>query len=87
MRTKPKLAMPLGLTVGLIGLLFTTAPSLNGSAATLFGWARWPEELSLVVVTFGLVLALVGLALALRGRLKAAKPNASRKADPTRRAP
>lgn len=84
MRTKPKLAMPLGLTVGLIGLLFVTAPSASGSAATLFGWSRWPEEVSLVLVTLGLVLALFGLALTLRGRLKTAKPNASRKADPTR---
>lgn len=87
MRTKPKLAMPLGLTVGLIGLLFVTAPSASGSAATLFGWSRWPEELSLVVVTLGLVLALSGLALTLRGLLTAAKPNALRKADPARRAP
>ena len=84
MRTKLKLAMPLGLTVGLIGLLFVTAPSASGSAATLFGWARWPEELSLVVVMLGLGLALFGLVLNLRGRLKAAKPNAARKADPTR---
>ena len=84
MRTKPKLAMPLGLTVGLIGLLFVIAPSASGSAATLFGWSRWPEELSLVVVTLGLVLALSGLVLTLRGRLKAAKRNAARKADPTR---
>lgn len=84
MRTKPKLAMPLGVTVGLIGLLFVTAPSASGSAATLFGWSRWPEEVSLVLVTLGLVLALFGLALTLRGRLKTAKPNASRKADPTR---
>ncbi|MEJ8406451.1 hypothetical protein WKI27_13910 [Brevundimonas vesicularis] len=86
MRTKLKFAMPLGLTVGLVGLLLTTAPSLNGSAATLFGWTRWPQEVSLVLVTLGLVLALFGLALTLRGRLKTAKPNASRKADPTRRA-
>lgn len=86
MRTKLKFAMPLGLTVGLIGLLLTTAPSLNGSAATLFGWTRWPQEVSLVLVTLGLLLALFGLALTLRGRLKTAKPNASRKADPTRRA-
>ena len=84
MRTKLKFAMPLGLTVGLIGLLLTTAPSLNGSAATLFGWTRWPQEVSLVLVTLGLVLALFGLALTLRGRLKAAKRNAARKADPTR---
>ena len=87
MRTNPKFAMPLGLTMGLFGLLLTTAPSLIGSAATLFGWTRWPEELSLVVVTLGLVLALFGLALTLRGRLKAAKPNAPCKADPTRPAP
>lgn len=87
MRTKLKLAMPLGLTIGLIGLLFVTAPSASGSAATLFGWSRWPEEVSLVLVTLGLVLALFGLALTLRGRLKTAKPNASRKADPKRRAP
>ncbi|WP_306002183.1 hypothetical protein [Brevundimonas sp. C43] len=86
MRTKLKFAMPLGLTVGLVGLLLTTAPSLNGSAATLFGWTRWPQEVSLVLVTLGLLLALFGLALTLRGRLKTAKPNASRKADPTRRA-
>lgn len=84
MRAKLKFAMPLGLTVGLIGLLLTTAPSLNGSAATLFGWTRWPQEVSLVLVTLGLVLALFGLALTLRGRLKAAKRNAARKADPTR---
>ena len=87
MRTNPKLAMPLGLTMGLFGLLLTTAPSLNGSAASLFGWARWPEELCHVLVTLGLVLALFGLALSLRGLLKAAKPNASSKADPTRHAP
>lgn len=87
MRTKLKFAMPLGLTVGLIGLLLTTAPSLNGSAATLFGWTRWPQEVSLVLVTLGLVLALFGLALTLGGRLKTAKPNASSKADPTRHAP
>lgn len=87
MRTKLKFTMPLGLTVGLIGLLLTTAPSLNGSTATLFGWARWPQELSFVVVTLGLVLALFGLALTLRGRLKTAKPSASRKADPMRPAP
>lgn len=86
MRTKPTLAMPLGLTVGLIGLLLVTAPSASGSAATLFGWSRWPEEVGLVVVTLGLGLALFGLVLTLRGRLKAAKPNAPRKADPTRRA-
>lgn len=86
MRTKLKFAMPLGLTVGLVGLLLTTAPSLNGSAATLFGWTRWPQEVSLVLITLGLLLALFGLALTLRGRLKTAKPNASRKADPTRRA-
>ena len=84
MRTKLKFAMPLGLTVGLIGLLLTTAPSLSGSAATLFGWARWPQEISLGLVTLGLVLALSGLVLTLRGRLKAAKRNAARKADPTR---
>jgi hypothetical protein len=87
MRTKPTLAMPLGLTVGLIGLLLVTAPSASGSAAPLFGWTRWPEEFSLVLVTLGLVLALFGLALTLRGLLAAAKPNAFRKADPTRRAP
>ncbi|ASE40144.1 hypothetical protein [Brevundimonas vesicularis] len=87
MRTKLKLAMPLGLTVGLFGLLLTTAPSLIGSAATLFGWARCPEELSLVVVALGLVLALFGLALTLRGLLKAAKADTSSEADPTRRAP
>ncbi len=86
MRTKLKFAMPLGLTVGLAGLLLTTAPSLSGSAATLFGWARWPQEFSLILVMLGLLLALFGLALTLRGRLKTAKPNASRKADPTRRA-
>lgn len=87
MRTKLKFAMPLGLTVGLIGLLFVTAPSASGSAATLFGWSRWPAEVSLVVVTLGLVLALSGLALTLRGLLKAAKLNAPRKADPTIPAP
>lgn len=87
MRTKLKFAMPLGLTVGLIGLLLTTAPSLDGSAATLFGWTRWPQEVSLVLVTIGLVLALFGLALTLRGRLKTAKPDTSSKADPKRRAP
>lgn len=87
MRTKLKLAMPSGLIVGLVGLLFTTAPSLNVSAATLFGWMRWPEEVSLVVVMVGLLLALFGLALTLRGLLKAAKPDASSKADPTRPAP
>ena len=86
MRTKPKLVMPSGLTVGLIGLLFVTAPSASGSAATLFGWSRWPEELSLVVVMLGLGLALFGLVLTLRSRLKAAKLNAPRKADPARRA-
>lgn len=79
--------MPLGLTVGLIGLLFVTAPSASGSAATLFGWSRWPEKVSLVVVMLGLVLALSGLTLTLRGLLKAAKPNAPRKADPTHPAP
>ncbi len=87
MRTKLKFAMPLGLTVGLIGLLLTTAPSLSGSAATLFGWTRWPQEVSLVLVTLGLVLALFGLALTLRGRLKTAKPDTSSEADPKRRAP
>lgn len=65
--SKPKPTTPLGLNFSLLGLLFMTGPSvINGAGVNLFGWDRWSSKVSFSIVSVGVLLALVGLALTIR---------------------
>jgi hypothetical protein len=68
MSAKPKirLSTPLSFNLGLAGLLLMTVPGLNGTCVSLFGWDRWPREVTMTLVGLGCCLAIIALILSFR---------------------